>query len=757
MPFDSLSTHLTVPLRSWFDDHPVVEPRALAMVTVAGRPRTVGERVTNLLDGIELKYGAWSDKPEQAAQFRRAFEVDLTRAFMTMPVVLASPIPGVRYAVVSGPYVRVLQSDGFVLSYSLSSLREAIQPLLDSEDSAFHWDRDLRPLPVKDDKATAALTNFLHWHQDGVVESQRLHQGGAVATQHLHSGLHESLQPSYQRRKDKHRSSVSIPTEISISVEAGKKLTRAVYAAGSLCARYSVLAARGYNLACSRLFDPQCLKLAHRTWSPSMLVYWWLIACDKAPDASMYSVRRRQFCQSYPELVSAVLRSVYDESAKGNLARVEDGVLAKISEAVDNALPLKALIAELRQWPSWVEKSLRGRLHAKAVCGRILLRERANSLVEDLAIGRLLGDLGPAWRPQHGDYAIMASLSLMARKLGMPSTGISALCPSPGGKPSPWKRAWRKMVPVLPPRYTHLTPREMSQTIGSVLRDAVDGLRAFEEDVVAPIAAYKGMVYERKDGDLAKRYALGDGSLFRVLEISREWHSRLEAFRVAKQADVPAGRDTPAQWTELFSPFSHVDSRLEIRCILNAPELTEHGKQMSHCVGRYAMSCLESDCHIVGFFKQDEPVATASVYGSHNQGFRIGQMSGHHNDPVSRKTQSALDTLVEGLAEHSLAMPKAHDTRKPKDTAEPPRINLDVTGAAVLETALNARQAAIGQHRTSLAANYDTTNVVVIDRVLTLWRFAFPGPVRAAWERARTPEDRVDVIAETLVAKMCSR
>ena len=318
-----------------------------------------------------------------------------------------------------------------------NALAEIAWGLSAMRDSVFYWDRPARPAPCKDPTAERLLRKplaQLHeatrevWTPSdhplvGIIEKQiwwrSISLRGGSALHHpavLHALMRAGIDPEMLRSKG---------------------VARTVFAAGTFFGRLQHVGRTSFAFAVRRLLDPALLREAQRTGRGA--AYFWLAALDAVDVAPALSLRRRQFAQAYPELVSSIIPALQPDYIKSGSCPEHDQRLqhAALAQAVDCAAPVTPLVQALRDWPPWVEKALRGRLTARSRMARALYqgRQHPDEPIGD-PIARLLKALGPAWRPRHGDEAIVGFLSLLVDRLGVDARSLSALCPAPGEGPS---------------------------------------------------------------------------------------------------------------------------------------------------------------------------------------------------------------------------------------------------------------------------------------------------------------------------------
>jgi len=747
VPPDTFSTECV------YDRSPPVAPRATAFRYHTGEAIGAAARTDALLATIERKYGPWDLDPAAGKAWRRGFAGAFHEAFAAMPVVLAAPSQTLRYAVISGPRMAALDTDGRVGGAVNNALWGLAVPLVADPDSPFHWDRSGRGVPCRDD-VTAALFSAHMVLPDGVAL------------------LRQAVRPrpwSKQGGSEVFHQSVAAALKEDGFDPDGRKRSRCAYAAGTLLARYRWIAACGFNLAALRLYDPEVLRLARRTGNLDS--YNWLAAVGRLEDRAAVTSRRRQFAIAYPELVGSVALSDRAPVPGGSPS---DERARAIGAAVDRAERVGPLVAAHRGWPKWVGKLLAGRLSATGVLGRALHAEQmarfgdrdgAPPLGADLA--RLLAALGPAWRPRGGDASIIAFMTSLSERLNLDPSAISSLCPHPGSGPSPWKRAWKRIPPAMRARGGRpASPGKLPSDVPSLAAYIMDAVKAFEDDVARPLTALCREPDVRPRADRQPRFgwqefggqhrihgfALGGLSLAALIGVSIEFHERLDAIRLAKHGTPARGTPMLSRWQPLFAPFSMAGSRVTAACLSAGAELDSNGSAMGHCVSSYAMGCLEGVCHIVAFHHGGKAIATAELRGSLAAGFTAVQMRGFRNGPAPDNAGEALRLILlelnggrtDGHSPGAGGLPMTGDSGRVAGAATGfAPLGLSVTPDAVLEAGLARRLTAIGKHRAAMAANYDVNDPAAVDRVVTAWRFAMPDRVRAAWERGTTPAERI--------------
>jgi hypothetical protein len=191
-----------------------------------------------------------------------------------------------------------------------------------------------------------------------------------------------------------------------------------------------------------------------------------------------------------------------------------------------------------------------------------------------------------------------------------------------------------------------------------------------------------------------------------LLKVSEDWHARLGLIARAKASGCGDDVDEDLKsWAPLFAPFSAVGGRLDVRCLTTADELSEHGKEMQHCVGTYLLPCLEGRSHIVAFHHEGKAVSTAEISDDGEGSYTVIQMRGRRNGSAEADAERALEMIISDLA--SRGDPES------KDRA----VGLALTSAATIAAGVARRNPALARRQAALRAGYDVRDKEVVDRV----------------------------------------
>ena len=720
------------------DATPPVTPLAAARTGGGNhRPRRVVDRVGGILAAIVSRHGPFSADRTLDAGIRESFYLHFRDTFSMMPAMLADPLPGIRYALF-GPGMLLACDPGGRLATVGWSPRAAgpgdfvaPQPALSGDPrSVFHWERDMRAAPVGDPVSAAAAA--------GPLEAARAMLRGQGAGSERPPVLGRLLNRQLGRRTP----TDLVPPDIRRACEtSGSGMTGAVHAASCLLsAKLDVASARAFAFAARKMVDPRLLAAARRCGDLDL--YWWL-AAHGLPDgqASVASARRLQFSVAYPELVSGVAASGgRGHPASAGAPDTADGAadgagaMARIGRAVDAASGAAPAVAGFRSWQPWVERALRGRLTATRAMGAYRCtipregdREGTPGGMQSAlfdSVARSLGELGPSWKPRHGDDGPMAFLCSAAGHLGMDArTAIGKACPDPAGPgASPWKRVFRRVPEGYRPSRDPGRPRRDPVS-------AVDELsRAFCTDVLLPLApegtdmevlpARKGAGRGRAAGGHAGPPPPFRAHLPALLALVDEWHRRIDTIRVAKAGypGRPAAGKAPVSWSAAFEPVP-TPGGLLLSCVTDAASLSSHGTLMDNCIGSYAPACLTECFHVVSVTDGDRPVASA-CYEISGGSARRREASGRSNGALPPGAAAALDALDRSL----------HGSPE----GERPLPGIRLAPARELEAECRARKADRTRGEAILRSGYDAGDPVAAEAVLLAWRFAWPPGLAAA-------------------------
>jgi hypothetical protein len=762
MPLDGkTSVRRAIHIRSAFDAMDVLAPAATAFRMTQGETLSIFERTQLILGALEAKYGAFHPNPEVAAAWRSWFENALHQALASMPLVLASPRPHIRYAVISRFRCAYLGYDGVVGIVSHTISKTLVDTALRGPGTALYWDRGARAAPCEDALAVAGLGEVLDGMETAAGRSLGELGGG------MRLGMPGfTLGALRDFRRSTAAAAVCREAEPILAaagvLNSDAKPTKCAFAAGGIVSRFQMAAHIGFGFAILRLLDPDISTLARKCGG--FFTYPWLAALNVADEQGAVSRRRCQFAEAYPELVPCLA----DREQAVNQAA---GGLQDIQSTVDNAGRLAPIVAAYRGWPSWVEKALKGRLAATAVMGASLYgnlmdREDGAEIRRGDAIARLLADLGPAWRPRGGDASIVTFFTTAIHELGLDASAVSAMCPSPGGSCSPWKRAWMR----LPLSMRARSLRASSPDKNFFIRFSIgidDALDAFYNDVAMPLmgegrtANMFAKSAKKLRAEALKPFKFNT-SLASLVRLSEEWHERLEVIRRAKTGGGADHAQMLSEWQPLFAPWTLVDGRVQVACLATTSALNDNGMELEHCVSSYAMDCLEGKCHIIGFSRDGQAIATAELRGSFARGFSVTQLRGHHNRSAPHEAEKALGLALLDLNGELRPMSgglqwKREDLLAPNPGVRPATafkpLGLSIATDEELGAGLDRRRQSIDRHYASLSASYDVNDIEAVDRVVTAWRFALPDRIRAAWDHGQTPEERVAAVRAILAAR----
>jgi hypothetical protein len=690
-----------------------------------------------MVESLERRHGPWHRDAAASAAIGAAVGAEMRMALCKMPLLLAAPDDGIRYALLTlsgGGSVVLLLDDGRLLQADrkIAGRDGHWSHLADDPCSAFHWVRGARAMPC-DDRATS---NALAGTLPEAVES---------GVRHRRPVWRRAKAPRSGRNPARVLSAYLVESALAAAGFEGTapEWGRGMYAANALALRLERLGFAGFECAARLLRDPALDRLSSASGVDD--TYEWLLGLGAEPElVGTVASRRRQFCRGYPELAGAL--SINEAVRTANVAPDRQRALAAVADAVDGAGKLAPAVAALRGWEPWVEKALRGRLAADRRLGQGLFAEQDPTRNCD-GLARTLGKLGPAWRIRHGDERIAVVLTRLANDLGAPASAISGMCLFPGGSPSPWKRAWRRMPDAF--RDEIAAARPWHAAGHRAASNAMDAVSAFEHDVALPLAALAGEPREQPDRPLERwpgqrrprlvDTALAGRTLDDVLRISSEWHARLALVARAKASSYGEGAEADLMsWSPLFAPFSAVRGRVEVRCLTVADDLAAHGTEMHHCVGTYALPCLEGRSHIVAFHRDGHAVSTAEIGDDGHGAYSVVQMRGRRNVEADPDAQRALDLIMDDLAAR----------REP----DGPRrgVGLALVPQETIAVGVALRNPALARRRAALKAGYDVRDGVVVDRVVQAWRFALPQRARAALDRLDTPEARLAAVHREL-------
>jgi hypothetical protein len=607
-----------------YDREPVLTGEAVAARGPNGKTIGAQRRAWDITKYLVDKYAPWHWEDARIAEalqteFRQAF----AEAIIAMPLVLASPFAGLRYVAIHRDRAVGLADDGRIgMVTRVPAIAMASWSLSTSRESVFYWDRPARAAPCKDPAAEELLRRPLAQLYDAT-------RAAWTPPDHPLAAMIEKL--LWSRITPPRPLTLNHPVVMAALQRTGgqpgyseEDLTTTIFAASALLIRIEHVGSKSFAFAVRRLLNPALLREAQRVKLGS--AYFWLAAADATENAPAISLRRRQFATAYPELVGTVLHA-HQPDDLSSLDHVEQAQRVTLAQAVDRAGPVTPLVRSMRDWPPWVEKTLRGRLTAHSRMALPYYRNRStpSEPVGD-AIARLLSQLGPAWRPRRGDEAIVGYLSQLMGRLALDARSLAALCPSPGQGASPWKRAWR----ALPASVHRTAGGTRAPDLSGLLsydrigEEITDAMGAFEADVMTPLLC--GQRPRQDDANPLDPFSidcsnpLRSVSLVSLLRIAEQYHQRLNAIRHAKDQTSGSEWDERLCWTALFAPFSLRAGRLEIRCLTDVAQLRAHAVELDHCVDQYAFDCVSGQCHIVGLFEKGRDLATAEIQDNGDAG-----------------------------------------------------------------------------------------------------------------------------------------
>ncbi len=186
----------------------------------------------------------------------------------------------------------------------------------------------------------------------------------------------------------------------------------------------------------------------------------------------------------------------------------------------------------------------------------------------------------------------------------------------------------------------------------TALDDVSDLAKAYARQVLAPaVALTGGSPASVLTGD-AMRALLGEGTLRRLLEISRRWHSR-EA-RMHEELPVDPGGRRGETWPAALPDATYGD--LTVVVLTDGRQLREEGRALDHCVGGYGPECLEGRSRIVSVRRSVDGVvtrlSTAELSWERADGGPpdVSQHLGPHNSVPPPLARAALDRYVDDLS-----------------------------------------------------------------------------------------------------------
>lgn len=259
------------------------------------------------------------------------------------------------------------------------------------------------------------------------------------------------------------------------------------------------------------------------------------------------------------------------------------------------------------------------------------------------------------WMPRAGDEREWAAFRLVADMIGdkgcLASSIPTLLAPVKGR----WAAYFERLARVLDLDGEAVIDQAVRHEKGFL--PALPGDRA--DDAIDMIRELDGWLQDNVDADMeagieddpgpsAVRMLVGDRSLGRLLEISRQWHAD-PLFH-----ESHAGRENVA-WDALLP--DHVDEAtgIQVKVLTNSLELGEEGsrgldrddrKGLAHCVGGqgFVAGSLRNLLRIVSLRRDGERLSTAQL--DLGEDFGVAQHRGWMNAEPSADARAALDAYV---------------------------------------------------------------------------------------------------------------
>ena len=264
--------------------------------------------------------------------------------------------------------------------------------------------------------------------------------------------------------------------------------------------------------------------------------------------------------------------------------------------------------------------------------------------------------------------------------------------------------------------------------IRNAIVDVDDMLRAFDEQVVAPVSENQRYPINKLT---SRQMLLSNRSLIRLLTLSTHWHSHRARIDAALVALTP-GFGGAWQWP---AGLPDCDSEgVEIWVLTDKQELVDEGARgpdrhgvegLSHCVGGYGERCRSGHSRIVSLRAAGSRLSTAeiSVRSRDPDKFSILQHRGAGNKAPPKEAEAALEAYMEALRAGS--------------------VDIDIDGLASLPSA-----------GVSDRAGYDVDAPGAWEGAYALWAPYLPRHMRA-WSREdvrRFAEDGLEPREEMISA-----